>query len=101
MASSGSCGARTASARSGTSIRATANRQHFGFAAQDSYQGLSAKYAIKGGKIVESFGNAPLEWTAYKSGDKTLLARSDEFGFANYEIIPVPAELVNPGSVKR
>lgn len=75
--------------------------QHFGFAAQDSYQGLSTKYAIKGGKVVESFGNAPLEWTAYKSGDKTLLARSDEYRFANYEVIPIPAELVNPVQLKR
>lgn len=75
--------------------------QHFGFAAQDSYQGVSAKYAIKDGKVVESFGNAPLEWTAYKAGDKTLLARSDEFGFVNYEIIPMPAELVNPANMKR
>ncbi len=74
---------------------------HFGFAAQDSYQGLPKAYAIKGGKVVEDFGNGPLSWTAYKSGDKTLLARSDEFGFANYEVIPVPAELINLESVKR
>ena len=32
--------------------------QHFGFASQDSYQGLSIKYAIKDGKVIESFGNA-------------------------------------------
>ncbi|MEO8740872.1 MAG: DUF3604 domain-containing protein [Casimicrobiaceae bacterium] len=78
-----------------------AQPQHFGFAATDSYQGLSVKYAITGGKVVESFGNAPLEWTAYKQGEKTLLARSDEFGFANYEVVPVPQGLVDLQKVKR
>ncbi len=75
--------------------------QHFGFAAKDSYLGIPTGYSIKGGKVVESFGNAPLEWTAYKSGDKTLLARSDEFGFANYEIVPVPQALVDLQKIKR
>ena len=74
--------------------------QHFGFVGQDSYQGLSKAYAVKDGKIIEDFGNGPLEWTAYKSGNKTLLARSDEFGYANYEIIPVPGELIDLSSVK-
>lgn len=75
--------------------------QHFGFAASDSYLGLSVAYTIKGGKVVESFGNSPLEWTAYKQGDKTLLARSDEFGFANYEVIPVPQNLVTSQAATR
>jgi len=74
--------------------------QHFGFAAQDSYLGLPTAYQIKEGKVVESFGNGPLEWMAYQSGDKTLLARSDEFGFANYEVIPVPQGLVDLDKVK-
>ncbi len=75
--------------------------QHFGFAAQDSYQGIPKAYVVKDAKVIEDFGNGPLEWTAYKSGDKTLLARSDEFGYANYEIIPVPGALVEPGSTER
>jgi hypothetical protein len=75
--------------------------QHFGFAAQDSYLGLPKAYQIKDGKVVEDFGNGPLEWTAYKSGNKTLLARSDEFGFANYQVIAVPQALVNLDKVKR
>lgn len=75
--------------------------QHFGFAAEDSYLGVSTAYTISNGRIMEDFGDAPLSWTAYKSGDKTLLARSDEFGFANYEVIPVPVELVDLASVKR
>jgi len=75
--------------------------QHFGFAAQDSYLGSARHYEVKDGKIVEDFGNGPVEWTAYKSGDKTLLARSDEFGFANYQVVPVPAELLDLNAVKR
>jgi hypothetical protein len=66
---------------------------HMGFAAQDSYQGLPTAYTVEGSKVVEDFGNAPISWTAYKSGDKTLLARSDEFGYANYEVIAVPKSL--------
>ena len=31
--------------------------------------------------------------TVYKMGDKLLAARSNEFGFANYEIIPQPHAL--------
>jgi hypothetical protein len=75
--------------------------QHFGNAGQDSYLGVSTAYEIKDGRIVESFGNGPQSWSAYKSGDKTLLARSDEFGYANYEVVPIPATLVNLDSVKR
>lgn len=75
--------------------------QRFGDAARDSHLGLSIDYVVEGGKIVEEFGNGPLTWMAYKSGDKTLLARSDEFGYANYEIIPVPSKLIDLESVKR
>jgi hypothetical protein len=36
-----------------------------------------------------------VEIAVYKPGDKYFGARSNEFGYANYEIIPVVAEL-NP-----
>jgi hypothetical protein len=75
--------------------------QHFGFDVEESYLGLTAAYDVTEGKVVEDFGNTPLTWTAYKSGDKTLLARSDEFGFANYEVVAVPDALIDLGSVKR
>ena len=37
----------------------------------------------------------PIEVTAYKLGDKYYGARSNEFGYANYAIIPEVEEL-NP-----
>lgn len=39
------------------------------------------------------FGNAPVETSVYKLGGKHYAARSDEFGYANYELIPAPAQL--------
>jgi len=63
----------------------------FGDQALDSYLGRSATdYSIKNGKIVTSFGNRSYEFTVYKSGERHLLARSNEFGYANYEIVPPP-----------
>jgi hypothetical protein len=46
-------------------------------------------------KIVTSFVGTPIEITVYKLGEKYIGARSNEFGYANYEIIPKVAEL-NP-----
>jgi hypothetical protein len=62
-----------------------------GEAARDSYLGRSASdYAIRNGKIVTSFGNRDYDLAIYKMGDKYLAARSNEFGYANYEVIPEP-----------
>lgn len=58
-----------------------------------AYQGAQTPYAIKGGRIVTTVGNAPFEMAVYKLGDKYYGARSNEFGFANYEIIPTPKQL--------
>ena len=35
----------------------------------------------------------PIEISVYKVGDKYLAARSNEFGYANYEVIPAVEEL--------
>lgn len=75
--------------------------QHFGNAAQDAYLGVPVHYEVTGGKIVESFGNEQLSWSAYQVGDRTLLARSNEFGYANYEVIPTPETLVDLHKIKR
>ena len=60
-----------------------------------SYLGNSGPYFINSGKIVTALVGTPLEITVYKVGDKYLGARSNEFGYANYEIIPAVREL-NP-----
>jgi len=60
-----------------------------------SYLGTSSPYYINNGKIVTVIAGTPIEVTAYKLGDKYYGARSNEFGYANYEIIPQVPEL-NP-----
>jgi hypothetical protein len=55
--------------------------------------GQGSAYAIKDGAIVTTLGNAPYEATVYKLGDKYFAARSNEFGFANYEVVPTPQAL--------
>jgi hypothetical protein len=57
------------------------------------YEGTSSPYQIKGSKIETTVGNAPFQITVYKLGEKYFGARSNEFGYANYEIIPTPQQL--------
>jgi len=63
--------------------------------------GSSTSYQIKNGRIVTYFGNAPYELSVYKAGDKYLGARSNEFGYANYEIVPTPLNLDTLGQTER
>src|SRR6266487_3775463 len=58
-----------------------------------SYLGASRPYYLKNGKIVTALVGTPIEITVYKVADKYLGARSNEFGYANYEIIPAVQEL--------
>ncbi len=58
-----------------------------------SYLGTSQTYNIQDGKILTSLVGTPIEITVYKVGEKYLAARSNEFGYANYEIIPAVAEV--------
>jgi len=64
--------------------------------------GLTSPYYINNGKIVTEIVGTPIEVTAYKLGDKYYGARSNEFGYANYEIIPEIKELnpLGPGKVE-
>ena len=64
-----------------------------GDAAEASHLGTSRTYSIAKGKIVTELVGTPIEIAVYKMGDKYLAARSDEFGYANYEIIPQVSEL--------
>jgi len=63
--------------------------------------GSSSYYAIKDGKVTTSLGNAPYEVAVYKVGDKYFGARSNEFGYANYEIISTPTNLGDLGQATR
>ena len=65
---------------------------------QASYLGTSSPYFINNGRIVSPQSGTPVEITVYKVGDKYVAARSNEFGYANYEIIPAVAQL-NPLSL--
>jgi hypothetical protein len=57
---------------------------------QSGYQGISTAYTIQNGKIVTTVADSPFEVTVYKVGDKHFAARSNEFGYANYEIMAKP-----------
>jgi hypothetical protein len=65
---------------------------------QTGYQGTSTAYSIQNGKIVTSLGETPFGVALYKVGDTYYGARSNEFGYANYQILPKgPINLVNLG----
>ena len=53
----------------------------------------SRTYNIANGKIVTELVGTPIEIAVYKLGDKYFGARSNEFGYANYEMVPAEAEL--------
>ncbi len=70
----------------------------FGNVAKSSYQTVSSPYSIQNGKLVTTLGNTPLELAVYKMGEAYYGARSNEFGFANYEVLEKePANLVTLG----
>lgn len=61
--------------------------------ANSSYLGDSRPYYINNGKIVTVLAGTPIEVTVYKVGEKYLGVRSNEFGYANWEIIPAVEKL--------
>ena len=66
------------------------------------YLGTTSPYYIINGKIVTSLVGTPMEITVYKLLDKYVGMRSNEFGYANYEIIPTVAEMnpLGPGKIE-
>ena len=48
--------------------------------------GSPAQYEISGGQIITTLGGTSFEVNVYKAGDKYWAARSNEFGYANYEL---------------
>ena len=66
-----------------------------GDAVDASELGGTRSYFLRDGKIVTSLAGTPIEISVYKVGEKYYGARSNEFGYANYEITQAPKEL-NP-----
>jgi hypothetical protein len=69
---------------------------YYGNPARDGYQGTTTPYKIEGGKVVTTISQEPYAVTVYKLGDIYYGARSNEFGYANYEMIPSPQFVLNP-----
>jgi Protein of unknown function (DUF3604) len=63
---------------------------------QAGYQGITTAYKIEGGKLVTPISQDPFSVTIYKLGDTYYGARSNEFGYANYQIVPTPQIVANP-----
>ena len=60
------------------------------------YEASTTPYKIEGGKLITNISQAPYAVTIYKLGETYYGARSNEFGYANYEIIPFPQFVLNP-----
>ncbi len=73
-----------------------ATPSYYGNPVRDGYQGTTTPYKIEGGKVVTTISQEPYAVTVYKLGDTYYGARSSEFGYANYEIIPSPQFVLNP-----
>jgi hypothetical protein len=68
----------------------------YGNVERDGYQGTTSPYKIEGGKLITFVSQDPYAFTFYKLGDAYYAARSNEFGYANYEIVPEPKFAINP-----
>ncbi len=68
----------------------------FGDLRRSGYEGATFPYKVEGGKLITYLSQDPYAVTVYKLGNTYYGARSNEFGFANYEIVPTPLMVVNP-----
>jgi hypothetical protein len=68
----------------------------FGNVVRDGYLGTTVPYKVEGGKVITFVSQDPYSVTVYRLGDTYYGARSNEFGYANYEIIPTPKFVANP-----
>ncbi len=68
----------------------------FGNVVRDGYEGTTIPYKIADGKLITFVSQDPYSVTVYKLGKTYYGARSNEFGYANYEIVPAPQIAVNP-----
>jgi len=68
----------------------------YGNVMRDGYEGTTIPYKITDGKLVTFVSQDPYAVTFYKLGNTYYGARSNEFGYANYEILPTPQIAINP-----
>jgi hypothetical protein len=68
----------------------------FGNVVANGYHGVTTPYSIQNGKLVTNLSQAPIEVAVYKMGGSYYGARSNEFGCANYEIMPKVLLFLNP-----
>jgi len=68
----------------------------YGNVVRDGYEGTTIPYKIERGKLVTFVSQDPYSVAVYKLGNTYYGARSNEFGYANYELIPTPQIVVNP-----
>ncbi len=69
---------------------------NFGNVVQTGHQGITTPYTIRDGKVVMTISQEPYAVTFYKLGATYYAARSNEFGFANYEMLPKPPVFLHP-----
>jgi len=63
--------------------------------------GETRPYAIANGRIVTDLVGTPIEIAVYKLGDQYLGARSNEFGYANYRLVPAEPALSPLGAAPK
>jgi hypothetical protein len=64
--------------------------------AQNGYQGVTVPYTVEGGKVVTTVSQEPYAVAVYNLRDKYYGSRSNEFGYANYEMLPKPPSFLHP-----
>jgi len=68
----------------------------FGEVLRGGYLGTTIPYKIADSRLVTYISQDPYSFTFYKVGSTYYAARSNEFGYANYEIIAPPQIVINP-----
>jgi len=68
----------------------------FGKVALNGYEGTTGRYEIVDGKLVTYVSQDPYAVAIYKLGNTYYGARSNEFGYVNYQIVPAPQIALNP-----
>jgi Protein of unknown function (DUF3604) len=80
--------------------KSTKPTSEFGDLMRNAQQGQAPGYSVQNGKLVNMVGGTTFQLAVYKQGDKYLAVRDGEFGYANYEIIPLLNNLMEHGKGK-